>query len=137
MKEKNINQIKMYISKTLSHPMNHQTLFFLYYQIGKYLFQHKFETHELKILEWELKKTYGIIIGFTKRNFIYMMQFYSMYPTIKAFQNITWYQCVSLLRIKDYEKKQERYETYVKANQLKKTEDYLLLEMQQLQKNRM
>ena len=50
MKEKNINQIKLYISKTLTHPIDNEALFLLYYQIGAYLFQQKFEVHDLKVL---------------------------------------------------------------------------------------
>lgn len=143
MKGKDIEQIKQYISHTLCHPMNNGLLVSLYYQIGFYLFEHHISIHTLKRIEWELKNEYGIVIGFTRRNLILMMQFYSVYDKsrLNYLKAIPWHQHLYLLKNKKFIR---RKYVLVKHSDHKKIEckkkslsfiqiDYMLTEIQTLQ----
>lgn len=139
MKE-DIEQIKQYISHTLYYPINNESLISLYYQIGSYLCNHHIPVSNLKILEWELKNQYGVIIGFTKRNFISMMHFYDTYSksNLAYLKWISWHQHLYLL------KKNQRKFVLMKNSISKKIKcrkkcisfikvDYMLTELEQLQ----
>lgn len=148
MKKEHINQIQLYISNTLCHPIDNSNLILLYYQIGAYLSIHCFSSHDLKILEWELQRIYGIVIGFTKRNFVFMIQFYHSYfqSDLPILQTIPWNHHLYLLKIKDSKERRQALmrfqsnDTFRKtiSNHRKKmdmlaTSDYMLTEIQKLQ----
>ncbi len=139
MKE-DIEQIELYISHTLCHPINNGALISLYYRIGSYLCNHHILVSTLKILEWEIKSQYGIVIGFTKRNFIFMMHFYRTYSksNLAYLKWISWHQHLYLLN------KNQRKFVLMKYSVCKKIKcrkkcisfikiDYMLTEMQKLQ----
>lgn len=107
MKEKDIEQIKQYISHTLCHPINNGLLVSLYYQIGSYLCNHHISSSTLRILEWELKNQYGVVIGFTKRNLLWMMHFYHAYSksNLEYLKWISWHQHIHLLKKKTNQRK--------------------------------
>lgn len=143
MKIEHINQIQLYISNVLSHPIDNSNLILLYYQIGAYLSTHNFSSHDLKILEWELRQTYGIVIGFTKRNFLFMMQFYQTYmeSDLSNLQKISWNNHLQLLKLKDIKERnqalihfQQSDTKITKKIQNKKMNmnDYMLIEIQEL-----
>lgn len=141
MKE-DIEQIELYISHTLCHPINNGVLISLYYQIGSYLCNHPILASKLKVLEWELKNQYGVIIGFTKRNFIFMMHFYHTYSKSNPvyLKWIPWHQHLYLLKWKTNQRKfvlmkysipkkikcRKKWISYIKV-------DYMLTELKRLQ----
>lgn len=147
MKQEHINQIQLYISNTLCHPIDNHHLILLYYQIGVYLGTHDFSSHELKILEWELRQTYGIVIGFTKRNFLLMVKFYHTYleSDLPTLEKVSWNQHLQLLKRKDIKERKELLTELQKGNTQvsqrshpkkinnAETGDYMLFEMQKLQ----
>ena len=136
MNEKYMKQIQMYISKTLSHPIDNETLIKLYYQIGSYLRIYNFAQKDLKCLEWKLQEVYGIVIGFTKRNFIWMIQFSKVYSLLDLnnLKQVSWHQILKQL-------KQKKRKTIIPLNQLEggngMKHNYVLKELQEIQKKRM
>ena len=145
MKKEDIKQINLYILEALSHPIDNGILIFLYYQIGCYLCKN-IPIHMLKVLEWELQKQYGIIIGFTKRNLILMMQFYQVYSksNLHYLKFIMWHQHLYLLKKRKQWKRNfllMRYHKYSYSLIVCKKKclsflqvDYMLTELQMLQK---
>ncbi len=107
MKKEHIKQIQLYILEALCHPIDNGILISLYYQIGYYLCNHHIPTDTFKVLEWELQKQYGIVIGFTKRNLISMMHFYRAYSKIdfSYIKCITWHQHLYLLKTRKLARK--------------------------------
>ena len=132
MKEEYVIEVNQYISETLKQPVDNVSLIMLYYQIGKYLSEYPISSHDLKRLEWKLQSIYGIVIGFTKRNFVYMIQFYQSYleEDLEQLKQIPWHQHLVLLKEKDSLKRRKLL--YQTSLSLEKT-DYMLLELQKLQ----
>ncbi len=131
MKEDYVKQINLYILKTLKQPINNETLILLYYRIGKYLSNCHISSQDLRILEWKLQSIYGIVIGFTKRNLLSMIQFYQSYmeKDMEQLKKLSWHQHLQLLKEKDSTKRKKMlYQT----NSASGT-DYMLIELQKLQ----
>lgn len=128
MKNSHIKTIKMYISRTLANPIDNEIIIELYYQIGKIIGINQISVKDLKILEIELKQEYGIMIGFTKRNFIFMTEFYNTFSKkeIGSLKQLTWFQIIKQMKHKNQDKIE-----YKK----KQTENYILEEILKLQKN--
>lgn len=147
MKEEHIEQIRLYILETLAHPIGQEELILLYYQMGAYLCAHKISYRTLQILEIRLQTYFGIVIGFTRRNLMAMMQFSQIYAPsdFAILKKLSWNQHLYLLKIKDVkrqrkllfdwvnytqkEKKNYKKERYVVPN------DYMVEELRKLQKN--
>ena len=132
MKDEYITQINRYITETLKHSVNNASLIMLYYKIGKYLSEYSLSSHDLKILECELQSIYGIVIGFTKRNLVSMIQFYQSYleEDLVMLKQIPWHQHLLLLKEKDISKRRQLL--YQNAFPNEKI-NYMLLELEELQ----
>lgn len=144
-----IKQIQKLIEDTLKNEITNSNLIELYYQIRKILIQTK--NKNLMELEMELKKEYGIIIGFSRRNFINMMKFYEFYKkdNLSLLKTIPWKNHLVILRQKDknllnicidYSLNIEELEHYIKTKEVKRINSNLdsndsLLEFISLQKN--
>lgn len=144
-----IKQIQELIENTLKNKLTNFELIQLYYQIGKILKETK--DKNLMELEMELKKEYGIIIGFSRRNFINMMHFYEFYKNdnLITLGKIFWKNHLVILNQKnkdlipiciDYSLNIEELEHYIKTKEVKKINSNLnsndsLLELVSLQKN--
>lgn len=145
MKEEQIEQIKWYILSALTHPIGQAELIFLYYQIGTYLCTNEISYRALRILEIKLYESFGIVIGFTRRNLVSMMRFSRIYPSseLDILKELSWNQHLYLLKMKDLKaqrrllrnwvgyaqtgKKNWKTENYVFPN------DYMVEELKQLQ----
>lgn len=137
MRKEWIEEIQTYILDVLKKPVDNRILIDLYYKIGGYLSQKNLKTHELKILEWRLQEQFGIVIGFTKRNFISMIHFYNMYSSseLPLLIQMSWRQHLTLLKIKEKDKRNQMLKMHVLNNQNQKMipVDSVLIEIRQLQ----
>lgn len=137
MEKDYVEQIRVYILNALQNPIDNEILISLYYKIGAYLYERDLSARELKILEWGLQTEFGIVIGFTKRNLISMIQFYKTYNIsyLSLLTQIAWHQHLILLKIKDKSIRNIKLQEVIEHNKKQVITDYTLTEIRQLQQN--
>lgn len=88
--------VEKLISNSLENEINNESLIRLYFDIGRVLQDKK----DLYSLELYLKNKYGIVIGFTSRNFKNMILFYEFYNDVdfKQLVNIAWKNHMEILK---------------------------------------
>ncbi len=128
MQEEYVIQINLYITNVLSHEISNEDVILLYYKIGSYLVEKQLQSRELKILERELQTIYGIVIGFTVRNFISMIHFYQMYSNqnLEMLKHISWNEHLKILKEKDMKKRKQMLLSCTSSNNEK---NYMLTEL--------
>lgn len=91
-------KIKSLIDKTLEQEITNDRLIDLYYSIGKILI--KQNDKNLIDLENYLQKNYGIVIGFTRRNLINMINFAYTYKDdyLDILKNVSWKNHLVILK---------------------------------------
>lgn len=80
-------KVDLKIKEVLGSKIDNKVLLKLYYDLGEILNSKK--SNELKELELYLKSKYGIVIGFTARNFKNMINFYNDFKT-NYNQDLLW-----------------------------------------------
>lgn len=89
-------KIENTIEKVLNSTIDNSKLIGLYWNIGKMI--NNLNYRDLTKLERYLQTKYGIIIGFTRRNFNNMKKFYKTYGNFsKKFENIYWHEHIWIL----------------------------------------
>lgn len=128
MQEEYVIQINLYITNVLSHEISNEDVILLYYKIGSYLVEKQLQSRELKILERKLQTIYGIVIGFTVRNFISMIHFYQMYSNqnLEMLKHISWNEHLKILKEKDMKKRKQMLLSCTSSNNEK---NYMLTEL--------
>lgn len=66
-----------------------ENIIIIYYEIGKYIVENNYNIFNI---EDNLRKRYGLIIGFTKRNIKNMIKFYNLYKeeNVDKLKKISW-----------------------------------------------
>lgn len=99
-----IKQIQSLIDNTLQKKITNEELIYLYYKIGEILENTK--DKNLMELEINLKQKYGIVIGFSRRNFMNMMKLYKTYKDtnlLSKLKQIPWKNHLIILKQKEKE----------------------------------
>ena len=80
----------------MNNKIDNKYLIDLYWKIGKIIYISKLSYNEIIKLERYLQAKYGIVIGFTRRNFLNMKKFYKTYfnneRVYKMLQKVSWYK---------------------------------------------
>lgn len=94
MNEKIYNEINDFLNNEITN----ETLVYLFYKIGKLI--NNYNNRQLIDLELFLKSRYGIVIAFTKRNLINMINF-SLKDDVNNYIDIPWKYIIKNKYIKD------------------------------------
>lgn len=135
------------IQKTLQKPITNYELLVLYWQLGKILLEHP--KTNLSWLERKLKQTFGVTVSFSKRNFSCMKRFAESYTkeNLVKIKEVPWMILFKLVKNKveaeivtTYCQKldSDEFLKFIKTYHCSKTsltENYLLMEICELQRN--
>lgn len=135
------------IQKTLQKPITNYELLILYWQLGKILLENP--KTNLSWLERKLKQTFGVTVSFSKRNFSCMKRFAETYSKEKLvqIQEVPWMILFKLVKNKVEVKTvitycqsptSDEFLQFIKNYHCSKkclTENYLLMEICELQRN--
>jgi len=111
---KEFKLIEKYIDKVLKKDVSNSDLIKLYFNIGKILNDNP--KLNVYLLEVYLKNKYGLMIGFTKRNFYNMERFYKQYNsfiTLDKLKQVSWKNHLVILK---QSKKEELIDICIKYN---------------------
>ena len=109
-------KIDEYLNIKSDYNKTSEQLINLYYEIGKYLYYHEndFKYKTIYVLEEKLRNKYGLVIGFTKRNLINMLNFYKSYNLdIKLLSKVEWSKHLLIMK---QENKEELLNYCIKYN---------------------
>ena len=96
--------IELIDSEINNKNFKNENLILLYWNIGKLIFENRFNSKDYINLEIFLQSRYGIVIGFSRRNLHNMAKFYEKYNHknyLKKIININWKTHLILLKQKD------------------------------------
>lgn len=119
------NKIIELIDKEINNEnFKNEDLILLYWNIGKLIFENKFNSKDYISLEIYLQSKYGIVIGFSRRNLHNMVNFYENYSDkiyLEKIIKINWKTHLTLLK----QKKSLRFidDIIINSNKNKKSED--------------
>ncbi|MBE6159865.1 MAG: DUF1016 domain-containing protein [Lactobacillales bacterium] len=90
--EEIIKKIDNIIENKYDYKYIKEEIVLIYYLLGKYLYNNKKSYNLIYEVEDILRKKYGLLIGFTRRNLNNMVKFYSLYQNenINKLKNISW-----------------------------------------------
>lgn len=105
-----------------------ENLILLYWNIGKLIFENRFNSKDYINLEMFLQSRYGIVIGFSRRNLHNMTNFYEKYSNeiyLKKITKINWKTHLILLKQKDYCNNLDKIndEILINSNKKRNSED--------------
>lgn len=90
--EEIINKIDKIIKNKYDYKYIKEEIIIIYYMLGKYLKENKKSYKLIYEVEEKLRKKYGLLIGFTRRNLNNMVKFYNLYQdkNINELKKISW-----------------------------------------------
>lgn len=90
--EEIIKKIDNIIDNKYDYKYIKEEIVLIYYLLGKYLYDNKKSYHLVYEVEDILRKKYGLLIGFTRRNLNNMVKFYDLYQNnnINKLKKISW-----------------------------------------------
>lgn len=103
-----------------------ENLIILYWNIGKLIFENKFNSKDYINLEIFLQSRYGIVIGFSRRNLHNMTKFYGKYNNknyLEKIININWKTHLLLLKQKDCYNNLDKINNEITINSNKNTKN--------------
>lgn len=118
--EEIIKKIDCVIDNKYDYKYIKEEIVLIYYLLGKYLYNNKKSYNLIYEVEDILRKKYGLLIGFTRRNLNNMIKFYNLYQNknIEELKKISWDLHLIIMKQKN---KEELIDYCIKYNIDKKS----------------